>query len=432
MNRDNLANILGVDTANNQFASTNVVANADGSMIERQEYIQTQVAALTTGQTIIQGVADAGANSTTEVAILGLAGYGDDFFNNQWYMQVLHNINSATNAPEKEVRQITDYVSVTGTFTMTAFTAAVEAGDMCLILHESQVVLGRDDANNTFASTNVVANADGSVMERLEYLQGQVGGTDSAANILGANDADNGFDSSTVVANQDGSVLERLEQVQEAVNNGTGTALDTNKSLVDVLGSDGTTVTDSAVSVLGAIGANNANNAFGSATVVPNIDGSLLERAEALMRTTGLNAHNPNYGVNTITFAAGTTGSVATHELFTITGAVRFWMLALCTTNVAGAGSIQFGISSATNSWIASTTGTDLDAGDVWIDASPAEVEGTYATSVFDRIVANGIDVGYEITGDTLTSGVVEFHYAWAPISADGNVVAADGTGALV
>lgn len=32
-------------------------------------------------------------------------------------------------------------------------------------------VLGDDDANNDFASTNIVANADGSVLERLEYLQ---------------------------------------------------------------------------------------------------------------------------------------------------------------------------------------------------------------------------------------------------------------------
>lgn len=46
------------------------------------------------------------------------------------------------------------------------------------------------------------------------------------------------------------------------------------------LGTDGTTVTDSATTVLGAIGANNADNAFSSTSVVANADGSALERLE--------------------------------------------------------------------------------------------------------------------------------------------------------
>lgn len=46
------------------------------------------------------------------------------------------------------------------------------------------------------------------------------------------------------------------------------------------LGTDGTTVTDSATTVLGAIGANNADNAYSSSSVVANRDGSVLERQE--------------------------------------------------------------------------------------------------------------------------------------------------------
>jgi hypothetical protein len=61
-----------------------------------------------------------------------------------------------------------------------------------------------------------------------------------------------------------------------------GTPLADSKSLVDALGTNGTAVTDSAVSVLGAIGANNADNAFDSSTVVANADGSALERLEFL------------------------------------------------------------------------------------------------------------------------------------------------------
>lgn len=36
---DNPGNVLGANTANNLFSSTNVAANKDGSMIERQEYL---------------------------------------------------------------------------------------------------------------------------------------------------------------------------------------------------------------------------------------------------------------------------------------------------------------------------------------------------------------------------------------------------------
>lgn len=43
--------MIGADTSNNSFASTNVTANADGSVLERLEYIQTQVALYGAGGT---------------------------------------------------------------------------------------------------------------------------------------------------------------------------------------------------------------------------------------------------------------------------------------------------------------------------------------------------------------------------------------------
>ena len=114
--------------------------------------------------------------STTELVVPTLVGYGDDFFNNKFYVQILKNANSVGNAPEIQVRKITDYVSTTGTFTVDAFGANVEASDEIVVLHESLVALGRDDNDNVFASTNVVANADGSMIERLEWIQVALGG----------------------------------------------------------------------------------------------------------------------------------------------------------------------------------------------------------------------------------------------------------------
>jgi len=114
--------------------------------------------------------------STTELVVPTLVRYGDDFFNNKFYIQILKNANSVGNAPEIQVRKITDYVSTTGTFTVDAFGANVEASDEIVVLHESLVALGRDDNDNVFASTNVVANADGSMIERLEWIQVALGG----------------------------------------------------------------------------------------------------------------------------------------------------------------------------------------------------------------------------------------------------------------
>ena len=77
---------------------------------------------------------------------------------------------------------------------------------------------------------------------------------DVADNYIGTDDADNAATTTNIVANEDGSILERLEQVQEVVNKGTGTAIAANKSLVDAVGSDGSVLTYGVGSALGAIG----------------------------------------------------------------------------------------------------------------------------------------------------------------------------------
>jgi len=75
------------------------------------------------------------AASTTVVRCPNLAGLGDDLFNTEFYMQVIHNADAPGVAPEPEIRQITDYVSATGEFTAAAFTANVEANDCVCIVY---------------------------------------------------------------------------------------------------------------------------------------------------------------------------------------------------------------------------------------------------------------------------------------------------------
>ena len=186
--------------------------------------------------------------SKTAVVCAQLAGYGDDYFNNHFFMQVIKGANelltiddapapadfaagailtggaseetcvvvakltsttyivksrsgaftdgeiisdgtnsvncgagyptfAAAAAPEHEVRKITDYVSLTGTFTVDAFTQVVDVLDEILVVHESLVSLGRDDADNVFDSSAVTKNRDGSVLERTEFIIDALMGT---------------------------------------------------------------------------------------------------------------------------------------------------------------------------------------------------------------------------------------------------------------
>lgn len=183
------------------------------------------------------------------------------------------------------------------------------------------------------------------------------------------------------------------------------------------------------------LGANSADNRYDSSNVVANADGSMVERQEYAQGLLNANMQ-PVYGAANylavpITFVAGTTGTVATHELFTVTGAVRVKIMAEVTVNVAGTGSIQLGEETTTDSIIAVTTGTDLDAGELWYDATPTTAIDATSTVILDKVV-NALDIGYEVTVGTLTSGAITFHLWWIPLNSTGAVVASDGLSALV
>jgi len=75
--------------------------------------------------------------STTVLVLTNLAGFNDDIFNNEFWVQVIHNASAPGTAPEREVRRITDYVGLTGTFITDAFSANVEANDLVAVFHES-------------------------------------------------------------------------------------------------------------------------------------------------------------------------------------------------------------------------------------------------------------------------------------------------------
>ena len=136
--------------------------------------------------------------------------------------------------------------------------------------------------------------------------------------------------------------------------------------------------------------------------------------------------------VNDITFVAGTTGSVADHEIFTITGLVQVKLTAICTAELTNAaGDLQYGVAGATDTFITVMAEELLSVNELWYDATPDLLIATPANATFERVIPAGIDIGYEISTAAIADGTVRFICEWKPLSDDGNVVVADGTGTL-
>lgn len=131
-----------------------------------------------------------------------------------------------------------------------------------------------------------------------------------------------------------------------------------------------------------------------------------------------------------VTFAGGTTNAIGDFDgtgnpatLFTVTGDVMVVIWGVCSTDIAGANAtIEVGVTGNTPALIAQTTGTDLDAGEVWRDATPALGAETLNDPIF---IADGLDIILTVGTANATGGVIRFYCVWYPISATGAVVAA-------
>jgi hypothetical protein len=123
----------------------------------------------------------------------------------------------------------------------------------------------------------------------------------------------------------------------------------------------------------------------------------------------------------TLTFSNTSTAQ----NLFTVTGDVIIKIIAVCTTNVASAaaGAVAVGTAITTSGVIAETTGTDLDAREIWHDSSPDSELEAFST-MREYIVTDGNDITLTPTAQ-IDSGVVVFYCYWIPLSSDGEVTAA-------
>jgi hypothetical protein len=140
--------------------------------------------------------------------------------------------------------------------------------------------------------------------------------------------------------------------------------------------------------------------------------------------TRGRNLDIMRHEINSVTFVVGTTGAVASKELWKVTGVIMATVIPICITDLTagGAGTIALGNETVTNQFVAATTLTNIDAGELWLTNTPAT---TFAVSDTVPIwsIISGPDIGYTVgNADACTGGVIDFHLFWYPISEDAAV----------
>lgn len=132
----------------------------------------------------------------------------------------------------------------------------------------------------------------------------------------------------------------------------------------------------------------------------------------------------------TITFDGGTTNAIGddggTNDpftIFTVTGGVLMKVFGICKTDLAGASAtLEIGTAKSTAILIAQSTATDVDANEIWHDATP-DNSAELSTVAAEHIVIQNV-IGTVGTAD-ITSGVIKFICLWKPITSDGDVTPA-------
>lgn len=130
----------------------------------------------------------------------------------------------------------------------------------------------------------------------------------------------------------------------------------------------------------------------------------------------------------TVTFTgAANLGAVGNVPIFTVTGEVAVVLFApTCTVNLGEAAptaTIALGVTSKTTFFVAATTATDIDAGDVWFTITP-DINAIAIPTGFKDIWCTENIIG-TVAAQNVNAGAIRFDLWWMPLSSDGNVVAA-------
>jgi len=108
------------------------------------------------------------------------------------------------------------------------------------------------------------------------------------------------------------------------------------------------------------------------------------------------------------------------YTLFNVTGVVQMKLFGVCTVNLAGAtATLSVGTAVSAAGLIASTTATDIDANEIWHDATPDASIELLSVATTKIVTQNVIET---VGTASITSGNIYYICLWAPLSPDGNV----------
>ena len=125
---------------------------------------------------------------------------------------------------------------------------------------------------------------------------------------------------------------------------------------------------------------------------------------------------------STWTFVAGTTGAIAAHTLFTVTGNCLVTVFGVVDTTLtsAGAPTIEVGVTGNTAALIAQSLAASLADSEVWVDGTLTRV-GVGAVPAM-QVLNDGNDIILTVATATVTAGAIDFYCLYRPLSSDAAV----------
>jgi hypothetical protein len=134
----------------------------------------------------------------------------------------------------------------------------------------------------------------------------------------------------------------------------------------------------------------------------------------------------PRKVVKEVAFTGGAElGQIGTVALFTVVGAVRVKLYAICTETLVGAATLECGTPGSIAGIIAQIpNATSLLIGEIWVDATPTTVLEP-DSQVPDVIIGDGADIQLTVGAANITDGTIVFVAEWNPLTTNGSLVAA-------
>lgn len=112
----------------------------------------------------------------------------------------------------------------------------------------------------------------------------------------------------------------------------------------------------------------------------------------------------------------GDVDNTPTNKIFTVIGDVELGIFGVGIVDLVGGATLEVGVAGNTAGLIAQTTATDIDANDIWLDATPSVgLDVVDALSFY--FVVNGMDIIETVASADITAGQIYYVCLWRPLT---------------